>query len=66
VLRFQRALALARRAGTPDWGRLATACGYFDQSHLIHDFRELAGMSPVVLLRASEGVKDNHVAVPDS
>jgi AraC-like DNA-binding protein len=64
VLRFQRALALARRARTCDWGRLATECGYFDQSHLIHDFRELTGMAPVPVLRASAGVKDHHVAVP--
>lgn len=62
VLRFQRASALARRAGRPDWGRLAIECGYFDQSHLIHDFRELTGMSPVLVVRSSEGVKDNHVA----
>jgi len=65
VLRFQRALALARREGPPDWGRLATACGYFDQPHLIHDVRELTGMSPVSLLRASERVKDNHVALAE-
>ncbi|HZJ66823.1 MAG TPA: helix-turn-helix transcriptional regulator [Kofleriaceae bacterium] len=61
VLRFQRALAHAR-LGTPDWARLAAACGYFDQSHLIHDFRELTGMSPVSVMRASAGVKDHHVA----
>jgi AraC-like DNA-binding protein len=63
VLRFQRALAHAR-VGTPDWGRLAAACGYFDQSHLIRDFRELTGMSPVSVIRASADVKDHHVAAP--
>jgi AraC-like DNA-binding protein len=65
VLRFQRAIALARCAGTPDWGRLAPQCGYFDQSHLIHDFQELAGLSPVLTLRASAGVKDHHLALRD-
>jgi AraC-like DNA-binding protein len=65
VLRFQRALAHAQRVDAPDWGRLATECGYFDQPHFIHDCREFTGMSPVSLLQASEGVKDHHVALPD-
>jgi len=65
VLRFQRACALARRADAPDWGQVALACGYFDQSHLIHDVRELTGTSPVQLVRASEHVKDLHLAVPE-
>jgi len=66
VLRFQRALALARDEGTPDWGRLGSQCGYFDQSHLIHDFRELTGMTPAPVMRASAHVKDHHVAVSDA
>jgi len=65
VLRFQRASALARRANMPDWGRLALACGYFDQPHLIRDFRELTGMSPGRFVQASAPAKDNHVAVAD-
>ncbi|MDT5323269.1 MAG: hypothetical protein QOF25_421 [Mycobacterium sp.] len=65
VLRFQRASALARRDGAPDWGRLALACGYFDQSHLIHDVSEFAGTSPLQLVRTSEQVKDFHLAVPE-
>jgi len=30
----------------PDWAGLALSCGYFDQSHLIHDFHDFAGASP--------------------
>jgi len=65
VLRFQRASGLARRIGAPDWGRLARACGYFDQSHLIHDVAEFTGTSPRRLGPASEEVKELHLAVPD-
>jgi AraC-like DNA-binding protein len=65
VLRFQRVSALARRTDAPDWAELATACGYFDQSHLIHDAREFTGTSPGRLGRASAHVKQLHVAVPD-
>ncbi len=65
VLRFQRASELARRIGAPDWGRLARACGYFDQSHLIHDVTEFTGTSPRQLGPASEEVKELHLAVAE-
>jgi AraC-like DNA-binding protein len=62
VFRFQRVSALARRTPAPDWGRLAVACGYFDQSHLIHDVGEFAGTSPSQLGAASNQVKELHLA----
>jgi AraC-like DNA-binding protein len=65
VLRFQRACHVARQSPTPDWARVAQVCGYFDQSHLIRDIRELSGFSPVQLLGASQQVKDNHAAVAE-
>jgi AraC-like DNA-binding protein len=65
VLRFQRASGLARRVDAPDWGRLAHACGYFDQSHLIHDVSEFTGTLPRQLAPAGEDVKELHLAVPD-
>jgi len=46
VIRFRRLLDLARR-GSHDWTDLALDLGYFDQSHLIADFREFAGETPV-------------------
>lgn len=30
----------------PDWADVAADHGYYDQSHLIHDFRRYAGMTP--------------------
>jgi AraC-like DNA-binding protein len=45
IARFQRALALAStRAG--HWNDVAVRAGYFDQAHLIADFRDLALVSP--------------------
>jgi AraC-like DNA-binding protein len=51
ICRFRRATAAlktapARAAGTPDWAQIALDCGYFDQSHLIHDFHEFADSAP--------------------
>ena len=39
VLRFRRALELSPRA-EGDFAGLALDCGYYDQAHLIREFRE--------------------------
>jgi AraC-like DNA-binding protein len=59
VHRLHRAIALARSAAL-DWTRVAHQCGYYDQAHLIRDFRELAEMTPTDLMRASVHVKEHH------
>ena len=48
LVRFERAraLALAERSMQPDWSRIAIECGYYDQSHLINDFRDVTGRTP--------------------
>jgi AraC-like DNA-binding protein len=46
VLRFQRAIEQIGEHASPRWVELAVDCGYFDQSHMIRDFRELAGCTP--------------------
>jgi AraC-like DNA-binding protein len=52
IARFHRARALAA-VGHLRWGEVARAAGYFDQSHLIADFRALARVSPATLDRPS-------------
>jgi AraC-like DNA-binding protein len=46
LLRFEHARTLAEAAARPDWTRIAVACGYYDQSHLINDFRAVTGRTP--------------------
>jgi AraC-like DNA-binding protein len=43
VLRFQHAHS---RAAAGEWAEVAAACGYYDQAHLIRDFREFTGATP--------------------
>jgi AraC-like DNA-binding protein len=64
VRRFERALAQAQAAPVVDWARLAAACGYFDQPHMIRDFTMLAGAPPAELLRHTRQVKAHHAVDP--
>ena len=46
IYRFQSALRHIATVSQPDWTRVAVDCGYYDQPHLIHDFRRLSGLTP--------------------
>jgi AraC-like DNA-binding protein len=50
LLRFQRAMELAG-AGL-EWAEVAYASGYYDQSHLVNEFRRITGASPTQYLAA--------------
>ncbi|UHQ24116.1 helix-turn-helix domain-containing protein [Lysobacter sp. 5GHs7-4] len=62
VLRFQRLLAALAATPRPVWAQLALDQGYFDQSHLIREFREFAGVSPREYLRCAPA-SPNHLPV---
>jgi len=46
MFRFRRVVDLVQRGRGLDWTRLAMSCGYYDQAHFNHEFREFSGMSP--------------------
>jgi AraC-like DNA-binding protein len=46
LVRFHRALALARYSPCPRWCDIAAACGYADQAHLSREFSAFAGETP--------------------
>jgi AraC-like DNA-binding protein len=50
VLRFRHASELASRTPGLKWSLIALDAGYFDQAHLIRDFREFTGRSPMSVL----------------
>lgn len=47
VVRLRRAILC--KARVPGWAEVAHTAGYYDQSHMIHDFLELYGMTPETL-----------------
>jgi len=52
IHRFRSSLARLTASDAPvPWVSLAERCGYYDQSHLINDFRRFTGLSPVELAR---------------
>jgi AraC-like DNA-binding protein len=53
VMRFNRSLALMRRAQDSRWVDIAYRAGYYDQAHMIRDFREFAGATPTEFARAT-------------
>jgi AraC-like DNA-binding protein len=64
VRRFQHTLTRLRGVQQVDWAELALECGYYDQAHLSHDFRQIAGMTPSAYLAASTDHL-NHVPLRD-
>ena len=46
VRRLRHVLRYIHEPNRPTWTTIAHRCGYFDQSHLIHDFRLLTDISP--------------------
>jgi len=50
LTRFRRAVRAARAESHASWATIAAAAGYYDQAHLISEFRAIAGVTPRALL----------------
>ena len=59
ILRFRRACHLAASKGRV-WAAIAAEAGYFDQAHLIRDFREFTGSTPMSVFSNTEGLRAGH------
>jgi AraC-like DNA-binding protein len=51
IVRFERAFARLQRPAHLRWAEFALECGYYDQAHMAHEFRALAGATPREVLR---------------
>jgi AraC-like DNA-binding protein len=50
LARFHRALGAAHDDAQASWAGIAAAVGYYDQAHLIAEFRAIAGVTPRALV----------------
>jgi AraC-like DNA-binding protein len=46
TLRFQKVFKAVERHQAVNWSFIASECGYYDQAHFIHDFKEFSGQNP--------------------
>lgn len=54
IIRFQRIFRIIQRAEKYEWPEVLVDCGYYDQSHLIKDFRAISGRTPSEYFSASD------------
>lgn len=52
LVRFSKAYRLREKFPLLNWTNIAFECGYFDQMHLIRDFKEFAGVAPGIIEKA--------------
>ena len=57
LLRFQQVFRAVDQ-NVDEWAGIAFECGYYDQAHLINDFRQFAQQTPAVLLANSSGLTE--------
>jgi len=62
VARLRALLPRIVRVGPRDWAQVAADGGYFDQSHLIHEFGRLAGVTPAAYAPVHAD-RPTHVAI---
>jgi AraC-like DNA-binding protein len=58
MLRFRHAIALKRAAPSRSWTQVGLDAGYFDQSHMIAEFRAMCGSTPSDFMRELASVPD--------
>lgn len=64
VRRFLRVVESIEMGRPVDWAEVALRCGYFDQAHLINDFREFSGITPTAYAPRAYGDR-LHVPLSD-
>jgi AraC-like DNA-binding protein len=63
VRRFQAVVERVHGRERVGWADVALAAGYYDQAHLVHEFRAFTGLTPRAYL-AARGEFLNHVPLP--
>lgn len=56
IVKFRRAMDALRRVTRDNLFSIAVDCGYYDQSHLVKEFRRLSGSLPSVFTSLPDGI----------
>jgi AraC-like DNA-binding protein len=64
IRRFRRVVDSIELGRPVAWAQIAIECGYYDQAHLINDFREFSGITPTTYAPRSYGDR-SHVPLRD-
>jgi len=60
IVRFQSVIRLANGRMSVNWTEIAHRCGYYDQAHMIREFRLLSGATPTNYLKHRDE-DENHI-----
>jgi AraC-like DNA-binding protein len=63
--RFRAVVDSIQRGARVEWSRVAADCGFYDQPHLVREFRAFAGMTPSAY-GIARGAYVNHVPLTDA
>ncbi len=56
IIRFSKAYRLRENHPDISWTKIAYECNYFDQMHLIRDFKQFAGVAPGIIEKELNGL----------
>ena len=56
IIRFSKAYRIRESSPDISWTKIAHECNYFDQMHLIRDFKQFAGVAPGVIEKELDGL----------
>lgn len=56
IIRFSKAYRIRESSPDISWTKIAYECNYFDQMHLIRDFKQFAGVAPGIIEKELDGL----------
>jgi hypothetical protein len=65
VTRFQTLVQALLSSDVQEWAGVAPTLGFYDQAHLINEFHEFAGASPVRFFRHDVDGRTEKSSIPD-
>lgn len=64
IMRFQKVISAIEYRSSTSWSDIAVENGYYDQAHLIHDFKQFSGFTPNEYLKKKTATR-NYIPVDE-